>query len=56
MVWDLIEKSGNPLGGGLDYDEGNMAYNVNIDLDTGLSVTYNGLGGVADTWSYIAKN
>jgi len=54
MTWDLLEKSGF-TGGAWDYDEPNMAYNQDIDIDTSSSVTYNSLG-TSGTWSNLTKN
>ena len=56
MAWDLIEKSGNPTGGGWDYNEPNLTYNEAIDPDTFLSVFYNSLGADAGTWTNTNKS
>lgn len=54
MTWDLIEKSGFSQGG-WDYDEPNLAYNEDMDPDTGSSVAYNSLG-TAGTWTNTNKS
>lgn len=56
MPWDNIEKSGRPIGGGYELNENNLTLNQDLDLDTGLSVTLNGLGLAQGAWSNINKN
>ncbi len=54
MTWDLLEKSGF-ANGAWDYDEPNMAYDQDIDLDTGSNVFYNALG-TQNAWSNLNKS
>ena len=56
MAWDLQEKSGDPVGGGWDYDENNLTYNENIDPESTLSVLYDSLGVGAYSWTNLTKN
>ena len=53
-TWDNLEKPGF-ANGGWDYDETNLSYDEDIDPDTQLSVTYNGLG-TAVSWSNQTKS
>lgn len=55
MSWDLLEKSITGTGSGWDYNESELAYDQDVDTDTGSDVFYNGLG-TQDTWSNISKS
>lgn len=48
-TWDNQEKPG-ALIGGWSYDELGLTYDQVLDLDTGNTVFYNGLG-IAQTWT-----
>lgn len=48
-TWDNQEKPGT-LVGGWSYNELGLTYNQVLDLDTGNTVFYNGLG-IAQTWT-----
>ena len=54
MTWDLLQKSGFPSGG-WTYNELNVDYNQDLDIDTGSNVTYNALGA-AGTWTNTNKS
>lgn len=53
-TWENLEKPGF-ANGGWDYNENNLEYNQDLDVDTGLSVVYNALG-TANTWTNQAKS
>jgi hypothetical protein len=48
-TWENLEKPGT-LVGGWNYNELGMTYNQVFDVDTGLTVYYNGVGASA-TWT-----
>jgi hypothetical protein len=54
MAWDLLEKSGF-TSGAWEYNEPNMAYNQDRDLDTLASVTYNSMG-TENSWTNTNKS
>jgi len=54
MSWDLIEKSGVPLGG-WELNEPNLTLNEDKDPDTGSDVLLNSLG-TAGTWTNTNKS
>lgn len=43
-TWDSQEKAGN--SGGYEYNENNLTYNAVTDPDSGLTVSYNGIGTI----------
>jgi len=53
-TWDLQEKPSTDVGG-WDYNEELIAYNQDLDEDTGNPVYYNGLGG-SQTWAFQSKS
>lgn len=53
-TWENLEKSGTIDNGGYDYEEEDMEYDQDIDVDTGNQVFYDGLGQTT-TWNNINK-
>jgi len=52
-TWDNLEKSGG-ITGGWSFNETNMSFNQSLDIDTGNTVFFNGLGLLA-IWTNLTK-
>jgi len=53
-TWENLEKPGIINDGGWDYEEQDLDYDQILDLDTGNTVFYEGLG-VSTDWTNLNK-